>query len=407
MLQYLLNMTAIWLISLLMFDLFLRTESYHNYNRFYLLSTFLLGALLPLWQWEGGAVITKGTLQQPVEKVIAAKQTIIAAATPHSAVDWALWLGVAYAAGMLVAIVALLIDVSKMAVLYHSGKRSKQDGWTIVETGREHAPFSFLNILFVPSRQQYSADEWNMVLVHERRHKTLLHVADLLLMQVGRVIFWFHPLVYIYNNRLLLIHEYQADSAASEQPALYGSFLLEQALFGPAPNLSHSLNRSPIKKRILMLTHRSSVLARSKMLVFVPLALVCFLCFTKNSFSQKQQNQYGKILPVITLGDIEANTQLTTRNKILSNPKLICNDGNSTITGFQTSFSLRNDNNQRDEVFMGPIDSKGAELPEKIISLIKKNNGNITKATIYIENIHVISGGRDMKVNPIVLSYNQ
>jgi hypothetical protein len=44
MLQYLLNATAIWLISLVLFDLFLRRESYHGYNRFYLLFTTLVGS---------------------------------------------------------------------------------------------------------------------------------------------------------------------------------------------------------------------------------------------------------------------------------------------------------------------------------------------------------------------------
>ena len=36
-----------------------------------------------------------------------------------------------------------------------------------------------------------------------------------------------------------------------------------------------------------MLTRKSSAAARTKMLVFVPLALVCIACFSKNAFSQK------------------------------------------------------------------------------------------------------------------------
>ena len=67
MLQYLLNATAIWLISLVRFDIFLRRESYHGYNRFYLLLTFLLGALLPLWQWQDDGAIYNAALQRPVE----------------------------------------------------------------------------------------------------------------------------------------------------------------------------------------------------------------------------------------------------------------------------------------------------------------------------------------------------
>ena len=36
-----------------------------------------------------------------------------------------------------------------------------------------------------------------------------------------------------------------------------------------------------------MLTHTSTAAAKAKMLLFIPLALVCIICFSQNSFSQK------------------------------------------------------------------------------------------------------------------------
>jgi beta-lactamase regulating signal transducer with metallopeptidase domain len=294
MLQYLLNASAIWLISLLLFDLFLRRESYHNYNRFYLLFTFLLGALFPLVQWQGNSKPLPATLQKSVDEVIIVKQNVIAATTHASTFDWQQWLFIIYIAGVAIAVVLLFIETIKLVALYRSGTRSKQDTWTIIETGKDHAPFSFMNALFICSRQQYTNDEWNMILIHERRHTTHLHFADLLLMQFARIAFWFHPLVYIYNKRLLLVHEYQADKASGKQLQVYGKFLVEQALLQAAPTISHSFNRSPIKKRILMLTHRSSAASKTKMLVFIPLALVCIICFSKNSFSQRLERKDNK-----------------------------------------------------------------------------------------------------------------
>ena len=128
MLQYLLNITATWLISLLLFDLFLRRESYHGYNRFYLVFTFLLGLLLPLWQYSTKVVVTLDdiTLGQ----------------------GWLRWVAITYVAGVVVAFSLLLIDIIKLVVYYRRGNKSKQDGWTIVETGREHPLFSYLDVLF-------------------------------------------------------------------------------------------------------------------------------------------------------------------------------------------------------------------------------------------------------------------
>ncbi len=296
MLQYLLNATAIWLISLISYDIFLKKESYHSYNRFYLLLTFLLGVLLPLVQWQGDGMDYIGAFRAPVDRLISTKGALVSATAPASASgNWQQWLFIVYLVGVLVALSLVVIDIVRLLTFYRNGKKSMQDGWTIICTGKEHAPFSFRNLLFVSSIKQYNADEWHMILAHEKRHTVLLHVIDLLLMQAARIVLWFHPLVYVYNKRLLLVHEYQADNAAAQQPQGYGKFLIEQALLQSAPSLAHSFNRSPIKNRIVMLTRRSTAAARAKMLVFVPLALVCIVCFSKNAFSQKFERNGNKV----------------------------------------------------------------------------------------------------------------
>jgi len=286
MLQYLLNTTAIWLMSLILFDVFLRRESYHAYNRLYLLFTFLLGAFVPLWQWQNNNPLHTTSLQQPVERVIAVKQSIVTSA-PSFAIGWEQVLMIIYYAGAFIALCILIMDIIKLTAFSRNGMKSAEGDWTIIETGKDHAPFSFMHTLFICSRQQYSHDEWNMIQMHEQQHTSLMHFTDLMLMQVSRIIFWFHPLVYIYNKRILLVHEYQADHASAKQPQVYGKFLVEQALLQSAPSLSNSFNRSPIKKRIIMLTRRSTTVSKIKMFVFIPLALVCTICFSKNGFSQK------------------------------------------------------------------------------------------------------------------------
>ncbi len=287
MLQYIVNLSAIWLLGLALFDIFLRRENYHGYNRFYLLFTLLLGALLPLVQW--GSASYTGVLRDPVARTVAAKQTLISAAAPAAATGWDQWLAMIYSAGVLAALCVLAADVVKLVRYSRSGTRSGSGGWVLVETGREHAPFSFCNTLFVNSRQQYSSDEWQMIIEHEQRHNSLFHFADLLFIHVARIIFWFHPLVYVYKSRLLLVHEYQADGAAAQQPQVYGRFLVEQAVLHAAPSLSHSFNRSPIKNRIVMLTRKSSVASRSKMLVLLPLVVIAAGFFTKDSLAKGAQ----------------------------------------------------------------------------------------------------------------------
>ena len=288
MLQYLLNATAIWLLSLTLFDLFLRKESYHNYNRFYLFFTFFLGIFLPLWQWQDDSLVFQSSLQRPVERLLTAKQNMITTSTISAAkTDWEVYLWYIYLAGVLISSLLLIAEVVKIIRLYHSGSRSRQGSGIIIQTGKDHSPFSLFNMIFVSSRDNYNPEEWDMLIAHEQMHGMLLHFIDVLVMQLARIVFWFHPLVYIYNTRLVMQHEYQADRVSAAKPQFYGQFLIEQALLQNAPSLTHSFNRSPIKNRIVMLTRTSSFAAKTKMLVFIPLALVCIVCFSKNSFSQK------------------------------------------------------------------------------------------------------------------------
>lgn len=285
MLQYLLNATAIWLLSLLVFDLFLRRETFHSYNRIYLLGTFLLGIFLPLWSWQSDAAYDTKTMAIPAEKAIAIKQQILDSSTAYKLLSWEQSVLLIYCLGVAISIVLLLKEIRTIITLFKKGRVSKDGVWTIVETGKEHSPFSAFRYIFICSRENYSEEQLRIILTHEEQHGHALHFIDLILMQIGKIVFWFHPLVYIYQNRLMIVHEFQADKAVPGNASVYGQFLVEQSMLQSAPVLSHSFNRSPIKKRILMLTRKSSSLAKSKMLLVVPLVLVSTLCFTKNAIS--------------------------------------------------------------------------------------------------------------------------
>jgi len=288
MLQYLLNLTATWLLSLLVFELFLKKETYHAYNRIYLLSTFLIGIFLPLWGWNTDSAIITGTVQNPIQQLAAVKQSI-AGVSQHSnfSFTWQQFLWYAYIVGVIVSACLLIFDFSKIVVLYQVGNKYKKGRWTVVETVKGHAPFSIFHILFVDSKEQYTTEQWKIILDHEAQHAELQHIIDQLILQLSRIIFWFHPLVYIYNSRLMLLHEYQADKVSGGKPAVYGKFLVEQAMLHTAPRLAHSFNRSPIKTRIIMLSRHSSFFAKTKTILFIPLIFICAVCFSKNQYSNK------------------------------------------------------------------------------------------------------------------------
>lgn len=291
MLQYLFNLTAIWLCSLLLFDIFLKNESYHRYNRLYLLLTMLMGALLPLWHWED-PVIYHTPVGQPLYNA-SSVQKIIASPTVQAthSINVEQVITIAYLLGAGIALLLLVKDIVLLLGYYRKGHKSKEGRIIIIETGKAHGPFSVFSYVFINSRSQYTGDEWQVLLRHEARHNTLRHIIDLLILQAAKVVFWFHPLIYVYQKRLLLVHEYQADEMLGYEPKAYGKFLIEQALLQTAPVITHSFNRSPIKKRITMLTRKSPKGHGAKLLIALPLTLCCMICFTQSSYSFKHDGK--------------------------------------------------------------------------------------------------------------------
>lgn len=285
MVQYLLNMTAIWLLSLAIFDIFLRRETYHGYNRLYLTISLLLGALLPLWSWQPDSFIHGSQIsERVVERSAGIKETIATSATPQS-VTYEQWLWYIYLAGVIVFMLYMLREMLVIINLYRKGKKSKHGRWTVIETGKPVGPFSAFNYIFISGKENYSAEELTMIMAHEEQHVRLKHYADILVARTATILFWFHPLVYLFEKRIRMVHEYQADSAIKNDTAEYGRFLLEQSVLGTAPVLSYSFAYSPIKNRIIMLTKRSRFIAKTKQIIILPVVLVCSLCFTQNAFS--------------------------------------------------------------------------------------------------------------------------
>ncbi len=289
MIQHLLNTTAIWLLCLLVYDIFLRKETFHKYNRIYLISSLVLGIILPAINWQKDTIVYPTPLSQPLQELSTVKQSIETAIVPTGdTINLSLIVMFVYLIGVLFSLVLIGKDVLLLIQLYRKGVRQKEGRWTVITTNEPHGPFSIFNYLFVGNRKLYDDREWQLLLQHEQQHASQLHFIDLLLMQLARVFCWFHPLVYIFQQRLLLIHEYQADAVGADEPAEYGTFLIEQALLQANPAITHSINRSPIKKRIIMLTKRSSKRNVIKTLIAVPLALSCIFFFSKTAYSFKK-----------------------------------------------------------------------------------------------------------------------
>jgi TonB family protein len=86
------------------------------------------------------------------------------------------------------------------------------------------------------------------------------HSWDLLLVNFAKVVFWFNPLIYLFEKSLREVHEYQADHGVTSSFARreYATLLLRLISGRPGWQFMNNFNQFQTKKRILMMSKSGS-----------------------------------------------------------------------------------------------------------------------------------------------------
>lgn len=266
MLYSILQIIAFQALFLLVYDLFLKRETFFNYNRAYLLVSSVLSLVLPFIKFpELKKMATENIVIQLPEVFIGTKapssyeiqiaeQAGIIIEQPQTPI----WQSVLLI-GIVVASLFFLFKITKLYWLKHRNPKRWQGNVLIVKLIKSSAAFSFFNTIFLGERIPES--EKLTIYKHELVHIKELHTLDLLFFELLRIVFWFNPLVYIYQNRIKELHEYIADANAVKQngKSAYYESLLNQVF--DVNNVSFTntfFKKSLIKKRITMLQKSKS-----------------------------------------------------------------------------------------------------------------------------------------------------
>src|SRR5690606_36274281 len=133
---------------------------------------------------------------------------------------------VIYLLGVLTAIVILLKKYSALSRMFRF-KRIAAEGYVnIIEVPNSTIACTFYRTIFLG--EQLSEAERQHILSHELVHVKQKHSLDLVFFELLKVIFWFNPLVYIYQSRIATVHEFIADDAVvkvSEKRSYYEQLL--------------------------------------------------------------------------------------------------------------------------------------------------------------------------------------
>lgn len=257
---------AFQVFFLIIYDLFLKNETFFNWNRAYLIVTAFLSFTLPFLKFES----IKSIVPEPM--IIRLPEVIIGEVPPiindpfmmietEQITEQAMrfsWTHV-WVVGMILALLFLaykIIKISKM--LYKNPKRWQGDA-LIVFLLNSSSVFSFFHYIFLGTN--ISAEKKQYIIEHEMVHVKEKHSLDLFSFEILRIVFWFNPLIYMYQNRLATLHEFIADAKAAKykgkseyyQNLLSQVFETQQISF-----INPFFHQSLIKKRIVMLSKSKS-----------------------------------------------------------------------------------------------------------------------------------------------------
>ncbi|MDW5289238.1 M56 family metallopeptidase [Formosa sp. PL04] len=284
MLHYILQVIAFQLFFIMVYDLFLKRETFFNWNRFYLLFTPIAAFVLPLIQIEAFKNILPQQYIIQLPAVIlnpdsAAVETRLLSTiylkNSHSlwSLEFILYLGIGVAAFI------FLIKIFRLLRTIFNSEKQTLNGLTIITIKNSSAAFSFFNYVFLGD--SIHSENYNTILAHECVHKSQKHSADLLFFEALRILFWFNPLVYMYQNRMVTLHEYIADALVVKQQdkVTYYQNLLSQVFdVNHISFINPFFKQSLIKKRIIMLTKtKSKQINLFKYALLIPMVLAMIL----------------------------------------------------------------------------------------------------------------------------------
>lgn len=167
---------------------------------------------------------------------------------------WGLLLTI-WSAGTLVALILSVASVIRILAIIAGAEKREIDGRKVYITPNTRiAPFSFGNIIVI--NQIDIEDQADIILSHEKGHVRFHHTHDMLLAQTLVILCWYNPAAWLLRKELKSIHEYQADRYVLDMGNdmhYYQLFLIMKAARSSFPAIGNNLNKSRLKKRIVMM----------------------------------------------------------------------------------------------------------------------------------------------------------
>lgn len=282
LINYLLEGSLAFGLGLIFYKSFFERLTFFQGNRVLLIGIVLISLVLPLisldFSFLGTASVA--TLSSSIEWV-EAKVSATDLEPEGFSFSWQLLVTGVYLLGVAITFTRLLLGVARtMLMVRHSSK--VHYGGRIIVVNPRFMPSSFFRYIFLPVLDPEN-EEHQQIMLHESVHADQYHSVDIMLIQLAKVLFWFNPLIYLLEQYLREIHEFQADQIVTQiySPISYSRLLLKQLTADCGLQFMNNFNQFQTKKRIIMMNKtKSNRMLKSRFLLTVPLVVLMIGLFS-------------------------------------------------------------------------------------------------------------------------------
>lgn len=323
LLSYLLKSTICFSALFLPFLLLLRRDKSFTVNRWLLVAIMLMSIILPAIDYRLPKMIGNSL---PIHEKMDYEEIVTSIKDTTS-----FTLTIIYTVGFCL---AFLWHTRGLYTLYRILRKDTifdtyiDDGVALRYLTTEGASFSWMNTVVISQNDMEQNKE--AILIHELAHIHLHHSCDKILMVILQTLQWFNPLVWLVNDVMNELHEYEADAkvvSSGIDKSQYQMLLISKITSPRMLTFANGLNMSNVKDRIVMMNKQSHrFLSAMRQSLLMPAVVMIIAILATYTTSKK----LPEILNEVTIPDLQpiaeetyvpTSRQLHVKNSIRNSQK--------------------------------------------------------------------------------------
>lgn len=309
MIAYILKSSLSLLIMFGLYWFLLRQEKLFIFNRFFLIFAVLFSLVIPFISIPVN--IQDNDVQKNIVTALnsnipafSQKQNLVSNFTyqPYteikpssedlsSGINFLQILLILYASGVILLLIRFLRNIFFISHQKRLSEKITYSGQKLVLIDHQINPFCFFNAIFVSKQDYLNNKIGKELLTHELEHISQSHSIDVIFIELIQIIYWFNPILFLYNRAIRVNHEYLADNGViqdSPDIKIYADKLINFISCNRNIPLTSGFNPSLTRKRLIMLTKSKPNKIKDGVRIFMTFNLVAvfFLilsCIPSNS----------------------------------------------------------------------------------------------------------------------------